>query len=44
MGGEGMEIAAHPTTVHIRGSKNPQNPEPAVTPEAGAAFTAFATE
>ncbi|WP_240361589.1 hypothetical protein [Streptomyces sp. MBT27] len=25
-------------------SKNPQNPQPAVTPEVRAAFTAFATE
>ncbi|MEU8963540.1 MULTISPECIES: DUF397 domain-containing protein [unclassified Streptomyces] len=30
--------------VHIRDSKNPHDPQPAVTPEAWAAFTSYATQ
>ncbi|MFE9406717.1 DUF397 domain-containing protein [Streptomyces sp. NPDC006530] len=41
-GGECVEIAAHPTTIRIRDSKNPQGPQLAVTPGAWATFTTYA--
>ncbi|MFE3184912.1 DUF397 domain-containing protein [Streptomyces violascens] len=43
-GGEYIVIAAHPTTIHIRDSKNPQGPWLAVAPASWAAFTSYATQ
>ncbi|WP_405856480.1 DUF397 domain-containing protein [Streptomyces sp. NBC_00090] len=45
-GGEGgncVEVAAHPTAVHIRDSKNPDGPQLAVAPTAWAAFVDVAS-
>ncbi|AZS72105.1 DUF397 domain-containing protein [Streptomyces lydicus] len=41
-GGACVEVAAHPATVHIRDSKDPQGPHLNVSPRAWAAFTSFA--
>ncbi|MER7397558.1 DUF397 domain-containing protein [Streptomyces sp. NPDC000151] len=41
-GGACVEVATTPTTIHIRDSKDPDGPQLAVTPEAWAAFAAFA--
>ncbi|MGW2229679.1 DUF397 domain-containing protein [Streptomyces formicae] len=37
-GGQCLEIAAHPTAVHIRDSKNPEGPHFTVAPDAWTAF------
>lgn len=37
-----VEVAAHPTAVHVRDSKNPTGPVPAVAPAAWAAFVSDA--
>lgn len=37
-GGACLEIAAHPTAVHIRDSKNPEGPHFTVAPDAWTAF------
>lgn len=39
-GGACVEVATHPTAIHIRDSKNPTGPHLTVTPDAWAAFTA----
>ncbi|MEU2115135.1 DUF397 domain-containing protein [Streptomyces sp. NPDC016459] len=42
-GGECVEVAAHPTAIHIRDSKNPHGPQLAVSPTAWAAFVDVAS-
>ncbi|MFE9133666.1 DUF397 domain-containing protein [Streptomyces sp. NPDC007355] len=42
-GGECVEVAAHPTAVHVRDSKNPHGPQLAVAPAAWAAFVVVAS-
>ncbi|MEU7292008.1 DUF397 domain-containing protein [Streptomyces exfoliatus] len=42
-GGECVEVAAQPTAVHIRDSKNPDGPQLAVSPAAWAAFVDVAS-
>ncbi|MER5964413.1 DUF397 domain-containing protein [Streptomyces sp. NPDC002057] len=42
-GGECVEVATHPTAVHVRDSKDPQGPQLAVTPAAWAAFVDVAS-
>ncbi|MFE9922612.1 DUF397 domain-containing protein [Streptomyces sp. NPDC005774] len=37
-GGNCLEVAAHPTAVHIRDSKTPDAPHLTVTPEAWSSF------
>ncbi|MFF1376134.1 DUF397 domain-containing protein [Streptomyces sp. NPDC058308] len=37
-GGNCLEIAAHPTAIHIRDSKNPDGPHFSVAPDAWTAF------
>ncbi|MGW2559981.1 DUF397 domain-containing protein [Streptomyces sp. NPDC001514] len=37
-GGDCVEVAAHPTAVHIRDSKNPDGPVLTVSPATWAAF------
>ncbi|MGY5128341.1 DUF397 domain-containing protein [Streptomyces nigrescens] len=41
-GGACVEVAAHPATVHVRDSKDPQGPHLDFSPRAWAAFTSFA--
>ncbi|MGW6564499.1 DUF397 domain-containing protein [Streptomyces sp. NPDC054975] len=41
-GGECVEVAAHPTTIHVRDSKNVDGPQLAVSPAAWASFVGFA--
>ncbi|GAB2576137.1 DUF397 domain-containing protein [Streptomyces capparidis] len=41
-GPECIEVAATPATIHVRDSKNPGGPHLTFTPEAWAAFVAFA--
>ncbi|MCF3147137.1 DUF397 domain-containing protein [Streptomyces platensis] len=41
-GGACVEVAAHPATVHVRDSKDPQGPHLDFPPGAWAAFTSFA--
>lgn len=41
-GGACLEIAATPTTIHIRDSKNPTGPHLTVSATTWAAFTAYA--
>ncbi|MEU1485927.1 DUF397 domain-containing protein [Streptomyces sp. NPDC005752] len=41
-GGACLEIATHPTAVHIRDSKNPEGPTFTVAPTAWSAFAGFA--
>ncbi|MFD3530177.1 DUF397 domain-containing protein [Streptomyces sp. NPDC058664] len=44
-GGEGgncVEVAAHPTAIHLRDSKNPHGPQPAVTPATWSSFVSYA--
>ncbi|MFJ8671280.1 DUF397 domain-containing protein [Streptomyces sp. NPDC093589] len=43
-GGACIEVAAHPTTIHVRDSKDPQGPHLWLSPAAWAAFTAYAAE
>ncbi|MBY8889148.1 DUF397 domain-containing protein [Streptomyces sp. PTM05] len=43
-GGQCVEVAACPTLVHVRDSKDPQGPTLAFTPTAWAAFTTFAAD
>lgn len=40
--GDCIEVAAHPTTVHVRDSKVPEGPQLAVPPAFWASFVAFA--
>lgn len=42
-GGDCVEVAAAKVTVHVRDSKNPGGPSLTFTPEAWAAFVAYAT-
>ncbi|MEV5968548.1 DUF397 domain-containing protein [Streptomyces sp. NPDC051921] len=42
-GGECIEVATTPTTIHIRDSKNPDGPRLAVAPSAWAAFVGVAS-
>ncbi|MFI8826974.1 DUF397 domain-containing protein [Streptomyces sp. NPDC053431] len=42
-GGNCIEVAKSPSTVHIRDSKNPDGPQLAVTPSAWAAFVGVAS-
>ncbi|MFG2652241.1 DUF397 domain-containing protein [Streptomyces sp. NPDC048436] len=37
-GGACLEVAAHPTAIHIRDSKNPDGPHFTVAPDAWTAF------
>jgi hypothetical protein len=41
-GGNCVEVAACPTTIHVRDSKDPAGPQLAFEPAAWAAFVAFA--
>ncbi|MCM2426916.1 DUF397 domain-containing protein [Streptomyces sp. RKAG337] len=41
-GGNCVEVATHPTAVHVRDSKDPDGPALTFTPDAWAAFTAYA--
>jgi hypothetical protein len=41
-GGECVEVAGRPGTVHVRDSKDKQRPKLSVAPESWAAFVAFA--
>ncbi|MFJ3706582.1 MULTISPECIES: DUF397 domain-containing protein [Streptomyces] len=41
-GGACLEVATHPTAVHVRDSKNPEGPTFTVAPTAWSAFAAFA--
>jgi hypothetical protein len=41
-GGECIEVAAHPTAVHVRDSKNPDGPIFTIAPAARSAFAGFA--
>ncbi|GFE16608.1 hypothetical protein Sgleb_46550 [Streptomyces glebosus] len=41
-GGACLEVSAHPATVHVRDSKDPQGPHLDFPPGAWAAFTSFA--
>ncbi|MGW0818425.1 DUF397 domain-containing protein [Streptomyces viridiviolaceus] len=41
-GGNCVEVALHPTTIHIRDSKTPATPHLTVTPEAWTAFLRLA--
>ncbi|MEU0135561.1 DUF397 domain-containing protein [Streptomyces sp. NPDC006296] len=41
-GGQCLEVATHPTAVHVRDSKNPEGPTFTVAPTAWSAFAAFA--
>jgi hypothetical protein len=43
-GGNCVEVAVGPGTVHVRDSKNPDGPILTVTPDAWAAFVRFADE
>ncbi|MFC9705138.1 DUF397 domain-containing protein [Streptomyces sp. NPDC056943] len=43
-GGPCIEVAAHPTTIHLRDSKNPNSPRFAVTPATWEAFVSYAAE
>ncbi|MEW2300845.1 DUF397 domain-containing protein [Streptomyces sp. NPDC006655] len=40
--GDCVEVATHPTTIHIRDSKNPQGPQLALSPAAWADFLTYA--
>jgi hypothetical protein len=42
-GGQCVEVAASPRTIHIRDSKNPQGPRLALAPTAWADFVTFAS-
>ncbi|MEV0026935.1 DUF397 domain-containing protein [Streptomyces atroolivaceus] len=41
-GGQCLEIAAYPTAIHVRDSKDPEGPTFTVAPTAWSAFAAFA--
>lgn len=41
-GGACVEVAAHPATIHVRDSKDPQGPHLDFAPGVWAAFTSFA--
>ncbi|PWS52358.1 DUF397 domain-containing protein [Streptomyces sp. FT05W] len=41
-GGACLEVATHPTAVHVRDSKAPEGPTVTVAPTAWSAFAAFA--
>lgn len=41
-GGACIEVSTHPTTVHVRDSKDPDGPHLDLSPTAWAEFTAFA--
>ncbi|MEV0370681.1 DUF397 domain-containing protein [Streptomyces sp. NPDC050636] len=41
-GGACIEVSAHPTTVHVRDSKDPDGPHLDLSPGTWAEFTAFA--
>ncbi|CAM5516337.1 hypothetical protein SATRM34S_03942 [Streptomyces atroolivaceus] len=41
-GGACLEVATHPTAVHVRDSKDPEGPTVTVAPTAWSAFAAFA--
>lgn len=43
-GGECVEVAAIPSTVHVRDSKDPHGPQLGFTPESWTAFVAYASE
>ncbi|MFF8836159.1 DUF397 domain-containing protein [Streptomyces sp. NPDC015130] len=43
-GGNCIEVAAHPTAVHIRDSKDPHGPQLAVAPASWVSFVAYATD
>ncbi|MFI6940463.1 DUF397 domain-containing protein [Streptomyces sp. NPDC050418] len=42
-GGECVEVATHPTAIHIRDSKRPEGAILTVTPDTWSAFTTYAT-
>lgn len=41
-GGNCLEVAAHPSAIHVRDSKNPDGPTFTVAPAAWSSFTAYA--
>ncbi|MGI5258093.1 DUF397 domain-containing protein [Streptomyces angustmyceticus] len=41
-GGNCVEVAAHPATIHVRDSKDPQGPHLDFSPGAWASFTSYA--
>lgn len=41
-GGACVEVAAHPSAIHVRDSKTPEGPTFAVAPTTWSAFAAFA--
>ncbi|WP_309030374.1 DUF397 domain-containing protein [Streptomyces alfalfae] len=43
-GGQCVEVATHPTAIHIRDSKNPEGPALTVTPEAWTSFLTVSTQ
>ncbi|MFF6809536.1 DUF397 domain-containing protein [Streptomyces sp. NPDC012403] len=43
-GGNCLEVATHPTAIHIRDSKTPDAPHLTVTPKAWAAFLSVPSE
>ncbi|MFI5567630.1 DUF397 domain-containing protein [Streptomyces sp. NPDC051740] len=43
-GGNCLEVAAHPTAIHIRDSKTPDAPHLTVTPKAWTAFLSVPSE
>jgi hypothetical protein len=43
-GGECVEVAASPNTIHVRDSKNKQGPQLVFSPVGWAAFVAYAGE
>ncbi|MFE5583952.1 DUF397 domain-containing protein [Kitasatospora sp. NPDC056531] len=43
-GGECVEVASSPATIHVRDSKDKAGPTLAFSPDAWSAFVAFATE
>jgi hypothetical protein len=43
-GGECLEVAVHPTAIHIRDSKTPTSPHLTVSPAAWSAFVSLGTD
>ncbi|PBC82698.1 protein of unknown function [Streptomyces sp. 2224.1] len=41
-GGNCVEVATHPSTIHVRDSKDPQGPHLGFSPGAWASFTSYA--
>lgn len=43
-GGQCVEVATHPTAIHVRDSKNPDGPTLTVAPTTWSAFAGFAAD